>query len=190
MAVRQAPGTRPGGPGGNGSAAAGLRLRPPRAADEAAFRAGHAAMAADGFTFGLALEPGLGWEAYLRRLEDHRAGRNLPARFVPGTFLVAEAAGEIIGRVSIRHQLNDFLLREGGHIGYGVLPGHRRRGYATQILAQSLVVARSLGIDRVLVTCDDDNAGSAAVIEANGGRLENIVAAGPGEPPKRRYWIS
>ena len=68
--------------------------------------------------------------------------------------------------------LNDWLRLEGGHIGYGVLPGHRRRGYATEILRQSLVVARAHGVDRVLVTCDDDNAGSAAVIEANGGVLD------------------
>jgi predicted acetyltransferase len=189
MAGRQAAGCPAGGRGGDGSAAA-LRLRPLRAADEAEFRAGHAAMAADGFAFGLSLEPGLGWDGYLRLLADHRAGRNLPERFVPSTFLVAEVAGELVGRVSIRHRLNDFLLREGGHIGYGVLPGHRRRGHATQILAQSLVIARSLGIDPVLLTCDDDNAGSAAVIEAGGGRLENIVDTGPGEPPKRRYWIS
>jgi predicted acetyltransferase len=168
---------------------AGLRLRPPRAADEAAFRAGHAAMAAEDFTFGLFLEPGLGWDAYLRLLADHRAARSLPGRLVPSTFLVADVAGEIVGRVSVRHRLNDFLLREGGHIGYGVLPGHRRRGYATEILAQSLVIARGLGIDPVLVTCDDDNAGSAAVIEAGGGQLENVVGTGPGQVPRRRYWI-
>ncbi|HEX5292311.1 MAG TPA: GNAT family N-acetyltransferase [Streptosporangiaceae bacterium] len=169
--------------------AAGLVLRPLEAGDEAQFRDGHAAMAADGFVFGLAFDPALDFETYLRALADHRAGRNLPERFVPGTFLVADVAGEIVGRASIRHELNDFLLRQGGHIGYGVLPGHRRRGYATEILRQSVVIAASLGIGRVLVTCDDDNAGSAAVIEANGGRLENVVATGAGHPPKRRYWI-
>jgi predicted acetyltransferase len=169
--------------------AAALRLRPPRAADEAAFRAGHAALAAEDFTFGLFLEPGLDWAAYLRLLDDHRAGRSLAARFVPSTFLVADVAGEIVGRVSVRHRLNDFLLREGGHIGYGVLPGHRRRGYATEILRQGLVIARGLGIDPVLVVCADDNAGSAAVIEAAGGQLENVVGAGPGQALKRRYWI-
>ena len=61
---------------------------------------------------------------------------------VPSTFLVADVGGVIVGRTSIRHELNEFLAREGGHIGYGVLAEHRRRGYATEILRHSLVVAR------------------------------------------------
>ena len=97
---------------------------------------------------------------------------NLPEQHVPSTFLVADIDGQIVGRVTIRHELNDFLRVEGGHIGYCVLPGFRRRGYATEILRQALIVARSIGIDRVLVTCDDDNAASIAVIEANGGKLD------------------
>jgi predicted acetyltransferase len=107
---------------------------------------------------------------------------------VPATLLVAEVEGEIVGRVSIRHELNDTLLRVGGHIGYGVRPQHRRRGYATEMLRQSLIVAHSLGIDPVLVTCDEDNAGSMAVIERCGGLLEGTVEI-PGAPRKRRYWI-
>src|SRR5260370_42353820 len=122
-----------------------LRLRPPRPDDESAFRAGHEAMAAEDFTFGLGYSPDMNFDDYVKQLEDHRAGVNLPERFVPSTFLVAEVDGEIVGRTSIRHRLNDFLIHEGGPIGYGVLPEHRRRGYATRVLRASLVVATSGG---------------------------------------------
>ena len=169
-------------------AAAAPRLRLPRDDDEAAFTAGHRAMAAEGFTFGLGYEPGQPWSTYLKELEDHRHGRNLPARHVPGTFLVAEVAGEIVGRTSIRFRLNEFLAKRGGHIGYGVLPQHRRRGYATEILRQSLIIARAAGVDRVLVTCDQDNAGSRAVIESCGGMLDSIATV-DGQPPVLRFWI-
>ncbi|MGH9210562.1 MAG: GNAT family N-acetyltransferase [Acidimicrobiales bacterium] len=83
----------------------------------------------------------------------------------------------------------EFLSREGGHIGFGVLAEHRRRGHATEILRQSLVVARAVGIDRVLVTCDDDNVGSATVIERCGGVLTDRLDMGPDLAPLRHYWI-
>jgi predicted acetyltransferase len=166
-----------------------LRLRPLQPTDEAPFRAAHTAMAPEGFVFGLGLEPDMPWPAYLRMLEDHRAGVNLPAGYVPATFLVAEVAGQLVGRTSIRHRLNEFLTREGGHIGYGVVPGHRRRGYGTEILRQSLVIARAVGIGPVLVTCDDDNLGSIRIIEACGGHLESTATSAVDGRLVRRYWI-
>ena len=83
------------------------------------------------------------------------------------------------------------MFREGGHIGYAVRPAFRRRGIATDMLRQAVIVARAHGVDRVLVNCNDDNIGSATVIERCGGRRE------PAPPwprpatgrPKRRYWI-
>jgi predicted acetyltransferase len=147
-------------------------------------------MAAEGHAFGFALEPGAGWGARLRSLEDRRRGLNVPDDLVPATFLVADVGATIVGRVQIRHELNDFLEREGGHIGYCVLPAHRRRGYATEILRQSLTIIRAIGVDRVLVCCDDDNAGSIAVIENCGGELDSVTSSTPSVPLTRRYWIA
>lgn len=168
-----------------------LRLRPLRPADETAVRAAQETMAREDFTFALGLEPGMEWSAYLTMLGDHRRGLNLPDELVPATFLVADVAGTIVGRSSIRHELNDFLEREGGHIGYCVLPAHRRRGYATEILRQSLVIARAAGVDQALLCCDEDNTGSATVIESCGGKLASVeTSSAPDGHLIRRYLIA
>jgi predicted acetyltransferase len=165
-----------------------LRLRPLRLADELEVRAAHSSMKVEGFSFLWGCETGERWPELLRGLTEGRRASSFEAGRVPATFLVAEVGGWIVGRTSIRHELNEQLFEAGGHIGYGVLREHRRRGYATEILRQSLIVARAEGISRVLVTCDDDNLGSAAVIERCGGRLEDR-RLNPGGVLKRRYWI-
>ena len=164
-------------------------LRPLAAADEEQARQAHEELGSEGFEFLLNLEQGEPWPVYLDRLERLRQGIDLSEGWVPATFLVAEAEGQVVGRVSIRHELNAYLADVGGHIGYGVRPGFRRRGYATSILRQSLAIAASLGLARVLVTCDDDNVGSARVIENCAGVLENIVPGRDGSVPRRRYWV-
>ncbi len=104
---------------------------------------------------------------------------------VPGALLwiVDGDPEQLVGFVSIRFELNDFLLEEGGHVGYSVRPSRRRQGYAGRALRLSLDVLRERGVTRVLVTCDDDNAGSARTIENEGGVLEDVRRG------KRRYWI-
>lgn len=164
-----------------------LTLRPLLPDDESQVRAIHDQMKDDNFNFLFHHE--LSWSQILAQLEKEAAGVDLPPGRVRCDFLVAEVAGGIVGRVSIRHELNGFLLNYGGHVGYGVAPGHRRRGHATEILRQSVARLADLGVDRVLVTCDDDNTGSAAVIENCGGVLEDIRPE-PGGVAKRRYWIA
>jgi predicted acetyltransferase len=135
-------------------------------------------------------EEGMPLTRYLAVLEERERGVNLPPDHVPSTFLFAFDGGRIVGRVSIRHVLNDFLLRAGGHIGYVVVPEFRRQGHATTMLRLALEFAHgTLGLDRVLVTCDDDNVGSIRTIENNGGVLEDVVSGPDLDKPKRRYWI-
>ena len=126
--------------------------------------------------------------AYVRKLEAWSRGEEEARNFVPNTYLIALCGTELVGRISIRHCLNDFLEKVGGHIGYGVVPAYRRRGYGTQILEQGLGVARGIGLNRVLLTCDDDNEASYKIIEANRGVLERVDRS-PGQQGKRHYWI-
>jgi predicted acetyltransferase len=166
-----------------------LLLRPLAPGDEVAARAAHTELLADGFSFLLDLRDGEPWSSYLERLNLLRSGRGGPEGWVPSTFLVAQVAGELVGRTSVRHSLSASLARWGGHIGYAVRPAFRRMGYATEILRQSLAIARALGVDKVLVTCDEGNAASSAVIERCGGVLEDVVPGEDGSPDKRRYWV-
>jgi predicted acetyltransferase len=94
-----------------------------------------------------------------------------------------------VGLLTLRLQLNEQLMRSGGHIGYVIRPSRRRQGYGTKLLALGLEQARTRGLQRVLLTCADTNIGSRKVIEANGGRLENILVVEPDAPAVRRYWI-
>jgi predicted acetyltransferase len=90
---------------------------------------------------------------------------------------------EVVGFLAVRHRLTPWLLDQGGHIGYWVRPSRRREGHASRALVLGVRRAAELGLDRVLVTCDDDNVGSRRTIEAAGGRYEDTRGV------KRRYWI-
>jgi predicted acetyltransferase len=167
-----------------------LVLRRPRLDEEAELLRAHRATTPEVPYFLHYYEEGMPFSRYLEVLDEQERGVNLLPGYVPSTFLFAFNGQRIVGRVSIRHTLNDFLERVGGHIGYVVVPEFRRRGYATTILRQALGIARDQrGIRRVLVTCDDDNVGSIRTIEKNGGVLEDVVSGAGLDVPKRRYWI-
>ena len=127
-----------------------------------------------------ASEPG--FSAYV---EDLRAEARTPreAGFVCSSTWWWTEGASYVGRICVRHELTASLREVGGHIGYDVRRSRRREGQATAMLAAVLPEAAALGIDPALVTCDDDNLGSRAVIEANGGVLEDQRGR------KLRYWV-
>ena len=165
-----------------------MKLRPLLLADEAQALQGHSELFIDNFHFLRSYSEGMTWPEYLQILENESTGTNLKEGRVPATFLIAENDGNLVGRVSIRHELNDYLLNVGGHIGYGVRPDYRRQGFASEILRQSLAFMYGRGVTKVLVTSDEDNLGSIKVIESQGGILENKVEHEG--TLIRRYWIT
>lgn len=168
-----------------------LILRELQTTDELAFRAAIAEFAEQqpDWQFAFQFEESPSFAAYVDRLHAWTRGERLDDGFVPNTYLVGVVGDQIVGRVSLRHELNDFLKRMGGHIGYAVVPSARGKGYAKEMLRQAFVRAKSLGIERVLITCDETNLASRRVVEANGGVLECVVQRNDPQPALCRYWV-
>jgi predicted acetyltransferase len=165
-------------------------LRLPAEDEASEFLRAHHATSPDVPSFLHCYNDGMSLSEYLQVLATMREGTNLPSGYVPETFLFAFVGPRIVGRVAIRHALNRVLEREGGHIGYVVVPEFRRRGYATRMLALALRIAHEqLGIDDVLLVCADSNVGSICVIERNGGVLQDVVRVDNSDAPLRRFRI-
>jgi predicted acetyltransferase len=122
--------------------------------------------------------------AFTQRLHDLSLPETpRPEGIVSATTLWWVDGNEWLGRLSIRHELTDVLREFGGHIGYVVRPSARRQGHASAMLAAALPIARDLGIDPALLTCDAANVGSRRVIDSNGGVFEDQ------RDDRLRFWV-
>ncbi|MGP1488563.1 MAG: GNAT family N-acetyltransferase [Peptoanaerobacter stomatis] len=129
------------------------------------------------------------FEEWYRLILQNSSKDTVKKGLVPAsTFIAVDENDEIVGMIDIRHRLNDFLFKQGGHIGYSVRKSQRRKGYATKMLSMALDVCKSLGIEKCLITCDKSNIASARTIMKSGGLLENEII--DGEEIISRYWIS
>jgi predicted acetyltransferase len=130
-----------------------------------------------------------GFSAWVKRLADESdvSVPAAPGRVHADYWWIVED-DTYLGCITLRHALNDFLLRAGGHVGYGVRPSARGRGLAAWALRSVLPRARELGLERLLLTCADDNRASARTIESVGGSLEDVRDTELGRT--RRYWIT
>ena len=88
---------------------------------------------------------------------------------VPYTTFGLYVNGVPVGFGSVRHFLTEALSKVGGHIGYGIAPQFRGKGYGNEILSLLLNKAHEMGIEKVLLTVQLDDQPSLAVALANGG---------------------
>lgn len=127
------------------------------------------------------------YEEYLYALDERAQGKE---PWVPSShYFLVNDLNKIVGMIDIRHELNEFLRTIGGHIGYGIRPSERNKGYASYLLKQALTKCKELNINHVLITCNEDNIASAKVILKNGGIEEDLFITEEGLM-KRRFWIA
>jgi predicted acetyltransferase len=115
----------------------------------------------------------------------------LKPKWVKATHSWLVEGDEVLGLINIRHDLNDNLRRTGGHIGVGVRPSQRRKGYASLMTRQALIEARKVGLTKVMFACKVENTGSQKILKSFGAVLENIVKTHETdpEPTMMRWWI-
>ena len=128
-------------------------------------------------------------EAHLRRLLDDFRGVSLSSGRVPHTMLYGFLDGVIVGRCSVRHELNDFLRGFGGHLGYAVAPPFRGKGFGSQLFSAGRTHLKSLGVLRAFMTCGHDNRPSRKMIEDAGGIFQDEVVDPSDQRLTRRYWV-
>jgi predicted acetyltransferase len=127
--------------------------------------------------------------AYLAHLARDRTMPQ-PGRVPQTQYWVVEGK-QFLGRVNVRHHLNAVLSAPGGggHIGYLIRPSVRRAGIGGVVLAQALAKAMELGLDEVVLSCNNENIPSWKIIEKNGGVLQGVYELSPGVF-ERRYLIN
>lgn len=127
---------------------------------------------------GGALVEKLDFDVWLKQIADNSKKETANKNWVvSSTFLVIRKTdGRLIGFVDIRHELNDFLKSYGGHIGFGIRPTERKKGYAIKILMKALAFCKEIGLKKVMLACYKDNIASRRTIEKCGGILEKEFA--------------
>jgi len=133
------------------------------------------------------------FKAYLTRVKNYETGTNLSKGLVPASTFWLIDGNEFIGGVSFRHRLNKKLKEYGGHIGYSIRPSKRKKGYGTKMLALTLKrIKKDFALNKVMVSCDNDNAGSQKIIQTNGGVLQDVINTkyNPHNKPLMRWWIN
>ena len=130
----------------------------------------------------------ISFDDFLKRMRERETDKVREKGLVPATlYFLVDEKNKICGALDIRHELNEYLEKFGGHIGYGIAPSERKKGYGKIQLKLGLEKAKKIGLKKVLITCDDNNIGSAKTIEACGGIYNDTLADAEANRIKRYF---
>ncbi len=172
-----------------------LELVPPNLKYEKSFRAGFSELETEADKLAWIYLGELGYSKYFQVPFSEYVQMLLDRETQPSVGFVCDTVywgvceNEVVGRISIRHELNEFLKKFGGHIGYIVRPSFRGHGLATEMLKRALLTNRAQTIGQLLLTCDDNNLASEKVIRKAGGVFQDSIEIGPDKARKKRFWI-
>ena len=121
---------------------------------------------------------------------NRKEEKNLSEGYVRENFYLCYDNDTMIGVFSIKFSLTDYLLKQGGHIGYAAVPSYQRRDLGTEILSKGLEIAKVLGFQRILCVCDEDNIASEKIIIKKGGLFENKLYDDLEKIFVKRFWIN
>ena len=144
----------------------------------------------DELEMGNAYRNGESYQDMLNRLKDRRNGIGISNRDVPATVYFIIDNNKLVGTIDLRHELNDNYFSRLGHVAYYIKPEERKKGCATKALSLALEKYKKQKIEKVLITCLEDNVASRKVIEKNGGKLEKSFYDDITKKYIQRFWIN
>ena len=121
------------------------------------------------------------YDDWLVQLKNNSDKNTVDPKWVVSSTYFAVSDEKIIGMIDIRHTLNQYLQNYGGHIGYGVHPAERNKGYATEILLLGINYCKDLGLKKIMLVCHKENHGSRRTIEKCGGKFDREFTYTDGE---------
>ena len=131
------------------------------------------------------------YKKYLERCEADKNIESINPNWSNATnYLLVDENNHIYGCSQFRHHILGELVNVGGNFAYAIRPSERGKGYGTIQLKLLIEKAKEFGLEKVLVTCRENNIGSKKTMEKFIGEADTLVPSIHDGIMEYRYWIN